>query len=247
MSSILVIADLHLEPSRPDITECLIEFLTEQTNKEHSALYILGDLFEVWVGDDNQDAFTKQIATAIKSFSEQTPVYFIHGNRDFLLRKKYAKQCGMTLLPEQHQIDFAGKSLLFMHGDQLCLDDVDYQKFRSKSRSWWWQTLILAMPLSFRQKMARKYRAQSQSSQMSKSQDIMDVAERAVKEVIADTNCDWLIHGHTHRPAIHQLDNKKRIVVGDWYEQGSVLELTMNKDSAQLIANLHNLPFAPQL
>ena len=240
MSSFLVIADLHLEAKRPDITECFIEFLSQQKNKQHKALYILGDLFEVWVGDDNQDDFTRSIAQAIKQFSQQTPVYFIHGNRDFLLRQKYADACGMTLLPELHQTTEFDKNIVFMHGDQLCLDDVDYQKFRIKSRSWWWQKLILAMPLSFRQKMARNYREQSQSSQMNKSQEIMDVADRAVKQTIAETQCDWLIHGHTHRPAIHKLsDDKKRIVVGDWYEQGSYLELTHEH------VKLHSLPLTP--
>lgn len=239
MSSILVIADLHLESDRPDITECFIEFLSLHATKQHKALYILGDLFEVWVGDDNQDAFTRKIADAIKQFSEQTPVYFIHGNRDFLLRKKFALACGMTLLPEQHQITEFGKEIVFMHGDQLCLDDVDYQKFRKKSRSWWWQTLILALPLSYRQKMARNYRDKSQSSQMEKSQEIMDVAERAVNKTVSQTQCDWLIHGHTHRPAIHELsDSTKRIVVGDWYEQGSYLELSDNK------VTLHSIPLA---
>ena len=227
MSSILVIADLHLESGRPDITECFIEFLSKHAQKQHKALYILGDLFEVWVGDDNQDEFTRSIAHAINQFSLATPVYFIHGNRDFLLRKKFAKECGMTLLPEQHQITEFNKNIVFMHGDQLCLDDVDYQKFRKKSRSWWWQSLILAMPLSFRQKIARNYRDKSQSSQMNKSQEIMDVAPRAVKSTVEETQCDWLVHGHTHRPAIHELDGaKKRIVVGDWYEQGSYLELS---------------------
>ena len=144
MSSILVIADLHLEAARPDITECFIEFLSKQQNAQHKALYILGDLFEVWVGDDNQDEFTRKVALAIKQFSENTPVFFIKGNRDFLLRKKYAKQCGMQLLPELHKITEFGKNIVFMHGEQICLDDVESQKFSNKSRSWWWQKLILA-------------------------------------------------------------------------------------------------------
>ena len=239
MSSILVIADLHLEPTRPDITECFIEFLSQR--KEHHALYILGDLFEVWVGDDLQDEFTIKIAKAINTFSQHTPVYFIHGNRDFLLRNKFAKSCGMSLLPEQHQIEAFGKSIVFMHGDQLCLDDVNYQKFRKKSRSWWWQAFILALPLKVRKNIARKYREQSLNSQMEKSQDIMDVAERAVKACFEQTNCDYLIHGHTHRPAIHQIENgQKRIVVGDWYEQGSFLEISEQE------AVLHSLSFTKQ-
>lgn len=226
MSSILVIADLHLSAERPDITQCFLDFLTTESAR-HDALYILGDLFEYWIGDDDASEFSNLIAKAIKQYSTNTPVFFIHGNRDFLLGKKYAKRCGMTLLPESHQIHAFNKSILFMHGDQLCLDDVDYQKFRAKSRSWWWQTLILCLPLSMRQNKAAHYRAISKQSQALKSDEIMDVAEREVQRVVEQSQCDWLVHGHTHRPNIHQLsDDKKRIVVGDWYTQGSVLTLT---------------------
>ncbi|WP_341205750.1 UDP-2,3-diacylglucosamine diphosphatase [uncultured Psychrosphaera sp.] len=228
MSSILVIADLHLSSERPDISQCFFDFLIAESN-QHKALYILGDLFESWVGDDDINPFTQQVAQAIHDFSAHTSVYFIHGNRDFLLGKKYAKRCGMTLLSESHGIVDFNKSILFMHGDQLCLDDVEYQKFRNKSRTWWWKTLMLCLPLSFRKNKAAEYRAMSKLSQMDKSDDIMDVAEREVQRVVQTSNCDWLIHGHTHRPNIHQLDqHKQRIVVGDWYTQGSVLLLSNN-------------------
>ena len=228
MSTILVIADLHLEADRPDITQCFYDFLiaTAQHKDQYQALYILGDLFEVWVGDDNKTQFNQDVASAIKSFSTHIPVYFIHGNRDFLLGKKYAQSAGMTLLPELHQISQFDKNIVFMHGDQLCLDDVDYQKFRKKSRSWWWKAMMLSLPLSFRQKKARNIRSQSQQNKMTKSQEIMDVAEREVTRVITNTKCDYLIHGHTHRPNIHQYQQSKRVVVGDWYTQGSVLEVS---------------------
>lgn len=236
MSSILVIADLHLESGRPDISNCFFEFLTDvvESKKSVEAIYILGDLFEVWIGDDNQSALNQQVANVLYSVSQQIPIYFIHGNRDFLLGKRYAKQAGMTLLPEEHQITAFGKKILFMHGDQLCLDDVDYQKFRAKSRTWWWKALLLAMPLSFRQSKARKIRKQSMESKQSKNIEIMDVAEREVTRVMQESDCDWLVHGHTHRPNVHDLgDDKQRIVVGDWYTQGSVLEL--NENGAKLI------------
>ena len=232
MASTLVIADLHLCPSRQDITRCFTEFLQQNTAK-HQALYILGDLFETWIGDDDRSEFNLYIAKAIKSFSISTPVYFIHGNRDFLIGQRFAKEAGMTLLPESFQTKIHGHNVLFMHGDQLCLDDVDYQKFRKRSRSWWWQKLILLLPLKKRQRIAENIRAKSKESQKYKSDEIMDVAPRAVRRVIESSNCDWLVHGHTHRPNIHDLgDNKLRMVVGDWYTQGSVLELS--EDSGTL-------------
>lgn len=228
MSSILVIADLHLEADRPDITQCFFDFLDQicANSNQYQSLYILGDLFEVWFGDDNPSQLNKDVAAKLKQTAQHIPLFFIHGNRDFLLGKKYAKQCDMTLLPEQHQINAFGKSIVFMHGDQLCLDDVDYQKFRKKSRTWWWKRIMLSLPLSFRMEKARKIRAQSKQSQMHKTSDIMDVAEYEVTRILEQTQCDWLVHGHTHRPKIHEYDKKQRIVVGDWYTQGSVLELS---------------------
>mgnify|MGYP000911917031 CR=1 FL=1 len=226
MPSILVIADLHLSSDRPDITQCFLDFLQAESN-QHSSLYILGDLFESWIGDDDINQFSTSIADSIQKFSQHTPVFFIHGNRDFLLGKKYAKRCGMTLLPESFITTEFNKTILFMHGDQLCIDDVDYQQFRTKSRSWWWQTLMLSLPLFLRRKKAAKYRAISKKSQMDKSEGIMDVAEREVQRVMSNSKCDWLVHGHTHRPNIHDRpQNKQRIVVGDWYTQGSVLVLS---------------------
>lgn len=225
MSSTLVIADLHLCESRPDITQCFLTFLKDNENK-HDALYILGDLFEAWIGDDDINEFTSLIAEGIHSFSQSTPVYFCQGNRDFLLGKAYCKRAGMTLLPELTQLNLYGHSVVMMHGDQLCLDDIDYQKFRKKSRSWWWKGFMLMLPLKKRRQIAANIRLKSKESQMQKSDDIMDVAQREVERVIAETGCDWLVHGHTHRPNIHTLANQTlRLVVGDWYELGSVLEL----------------------
>lgn len=226
MPTTIVIADLHLSQDRPDITRCFTEFLA-QNKDQHDALYILGDLFEVWVGDDDDSQFTASIANHISDFATNTPVYFIHGNRDFLLGKKYAKRCNMKLLDEAYKTELYGRDVLFMHGDQLCLDDVEYQRFRRKSRSWWWQTLLLMLPLKMRQKKAADYRARSKQEQANKPLDIMDVNQQEVERVVKHSGVDWLIHGHTHRPNIHNLDNSnKRIVVGDWYTQGSVLTLS---------------------
>lgn len=237
MPSTLVIADLHLSPEYDDITQCFLKFLHDEHGK-HQALYILGDLFEAWIGDDDINDFTQTIANAIHHFADTTPVYFSHGNRDFLMGNSYARRCGMTLLPEEYQTEFYGKQVLLMHGDQLCIDDVAYQKFRKKSRSWWWQTLIKAFPLSYRRRTAVKMRKKSQMSQMNKSDAIMDVAEREVVRVMDENEIDYLIHGHTHRPAIHNLnEHQKRVVVGDWYTQGSVLTVS---DSG---IELSTLPF----
>ncbi|GAB3004079.1 UDP-2,3-diacylglucosamine diphosphatase [Psychrosphaera aestuarii] len=237
MPSTLVIADLHLCPSRPEITDCFFRFLTENLD-QHDALYILGDLFEAWIGDDDKSEFNLSVANAIKAFSSNTPVYFIHGNRDFLIGHEFAKRSGMKLLPENYKTTLYDRPVLFMHGDQLCLDDIDYQAFRKRSRSWWWKKLMLILPLKKRKKIAANIRKKSKESQLNKSINIMDVAEREVNRVVDYYQCDWLIHGHTHRPNIHQLANsKKRMVVGDWYEQGSVLIITKEK------GQLSTLPF----
>jgi UDP-2,3-diacylglucosamine hydrolase len=237
MSSTLVIADLHLSPEAPQITDCFLQFLKKEQG-QHQALYILGDLFEAWIGDDDINPFTTQIAHAIHEFSDTTPVFFSHGNRDFLLGNRYARRCGMTLLPELYQTEVYGQQVIFMHGDQLCIDDVAYQKFRKKSRSWWWQAIMKAFPLSYRRQTAIKMRNKSRMSQMQKAEYIMDVATREVIRVMNEHQVDLLIHGHTHRPAIHAMDNgSKRIVVGDWYTQGSVLTLTESDQT------LSTLPF----
>lgn len=238
MSSTLVIADLHLSDERPDITQCFTDFLKQNEGK-HDALYILGDLFEAWIGDDDINEFTSQIATSIKLFSRTTPVFFCQGNRDFLLGKTYCERAGMTLLPELYQQNLYGHSVVFMHGDQLCIDDVDYQKFRKKSRSWWWQKLMLLLPLKKRRQIAADIRQKSKESQAYKSEEIMDVAQREVIRVVEQTQCDWLIHGHTHRPNLHNLSNgSQRMVVGDWYEQGSAL--VIDQKGGTLVA----LPFS---
>lgn len=236
----LIIADLHLSPERPDITLCFEQFLKDNAQK-HDALYILGDLFEAWIGDDDINPFTLQIASAIKSFASHTPVYFIHGNRDFLIGNRFAHLAHFTLLPESHRISAYGRDILFMHGDQLCTDDIDYQKFRRKSRTWWWKFLIQCLPLSSRRKKAQQYRQQSVEQQKYKQAEIMDVNPHSVTETMAANQVDLLIHGHTHRPAIHNLSQgHQRAVVGDWYTQGSVLTLSQQE------LKLSCIPFTKQ-
>ncbi|WP_438863446.1 UDP-2,3-diacylglucosamine diphosphatase [Neptunicella sp.] len=226
----LFIADLHLSESRPDITAAFIHFMQQQAIHA-DALYVLGDLFEVWIGDDEITPLNTQVIQAFKQLtSQQVPVYFIHGNRDFLIGRRFAKATGVILLPEHHVIDLYGQPTLIMHGDSLCTLDVAYQKFRKKSRSWWWQAGILSLPLFIRHKIGQNARQKSQQSNMNKSDNIMDVTESEVITQMEQHQVQTLIHGHTHRPAIHSLEINgqpaKRIVLGDWYEQGSCLKVT---------------------
>jgi UDP-2,3-diacylglucosamine hydrolase len=238
---IYFIADLHLSEDRPDITACFLSFLQDEAPKAQT-LYILGDLFEYWVGDDDDSPFVVKIAQAIKSLSlTGTQVYFIHGNRDFLLGKKYAQKAGMMLLPESYIIDLFGQKALIMHGDTLCTHDVEYQQFRKKSRSWWWQFIIKSLPLSVRKKIAANYRNKSALAKQNKSMEIMDVTQEEVIAQLRKAGVNLLIHGHTHRPAIHQIQlnnqNAQRIVLGDWYHQGAWLKVTPTK------MQLLNTPF----
>jgi len=226
------IADLHLAQNRPDITACFLSFLKNDAPKAQT-LYILGDLFEYWIGDDDKNPFVVEVASALNAVSLLgTKIYFIHGNRDFLLGRNYAKSCGMQLLPETDMIDLYGKPVLIMHGDTLCTRDIAYQAFRKKSRSWWWQAIVKNLPLFVRKKIAEDYRKKSASATALKSQEIMDVTETEVIDELELHKSQLLIHGHTHRPKVHdiQANNKaaQRIVLGDWYEQGAWLKVTPN-------------------
>ena len=233
----LFVGDLHLSADRPDITQAFLTFLETQLT-DTSALYILGDLFEVWVGDDIAEPFANQLADAIKLASKKLPIFFIHGNRDFLIGGAFAQRSGMTLLPEVYTINLYGIETVILHGDSLCTLDKPYQRFRKFRNFAWAKWLYAHLPKSKRLGIAAKLRSNSQSSNQHKSYSIMDVEPDAVLELLDSTNTQQMIHGHTHRPAIHQLTNgKRRIVVGDWYEQGSML--CIDQDNVELIA----LPF----
>jgi UDP-2,3-diacylglucosamine hydrolase len=232
----LFIADLHLAADRPDITTAFLRFLRQRAIHA-DALYILGDLFEVWIGDDNPEPLLEQVATALKTLSDSgVSLYFIHGNRDFILRDAYASRCGMQLLPAQQVVNLYGLPTLIMHGDSLCTLDIAYQKFRQWWNQPWWQWLLLRTPLWFRQYLARQARARSaQHKQRYMAQaaaQIMDVTPEEVPRVMMQAGVLKLIHGHTHRPAVHQLDVNgqpaERYVLGDWYTQGSYLTVSAN-------------------
>lgn len=222
------IADLHLAQNRPDITACFLSFL-ENTAVKAQALYILGDLFEYWIGDDDKNPLSITVSDALSRLSKTgTKLYFIQGNRDFLLGKKYCQQSGMLLLPDVHKVTLYNQEVMIMHGDTLCTRDVAYQAFRTKSRTWWWQFFIKSLPLWVRKKIAQNYRDKSAKATAMKPQDIMDVTPSEVIKVMAEDNAFTLIHGHTHRPNVHNITinhkDAQRIVLGDWYEQGSYLE-----------------------
>ena len=229
----LFIADLHLQTEEPAITAGFLRFLAG-TAQEADALYILGDLFEAWIGDDDPNPLHSQIAAALKALADSgVPVYFLHGNRDFLLGQRFARESGMTLLPEEKVLELYGKRLLILHGDTLCTDDAGYQAFRAKVHQPWLQKLFLALPLFIRMRIAAKMRADSTSANRNKSQAIMDVNPQAVVNVMEKHQVQHLIHGHTHRPDIHTLTANGapayRYVLGAWHQEGSMVKVTADK------------------
>ncbi|MCL6746823.1 UDP-2,3-diacylglucosamine diphosphatase [Kosakonia sp. R1.Fl] len=226
----LFIADLHLQTEEPAITAGFLRFLAG-TAREADALYILGDLFEAWIGDDDPNPLHQQIAQAIKAVVDSgVPCYFIHGNRDFLLGQRFAQACGMQLLPQEQVLDLYGRNVLIMHGDTLCTDDAGYQAFRAKVHQPWLQKLFLTLPLFIRRRIAAKMRAGSKAANSSKSLSIMDVNQHAVVEAMEKHQVQWLIHGHTHRPAVHELTANNapafRAVLGAWHSEGSMVRVS---------------------
>ena len=223
----LFISDLHLEADRPEIGEQFLDFLDGEA-AEADALYILGDFFEYWVGDDDPDEYYASIKRSLRAFTDSgVPVYFMHGNRDFMIGEAFAAETGVTLLPDPCPLELYGKSVLLSHGDALCTDDVEYQQVRAMTRNPEWQAMMLAKPVEERIAIAQQARSQSQERNKTLSESIMDVNSDAVKQTIAEHGVEILLHGHTHRPAIHGIEVNdriaKRVVLGDWYDQGSVL------------------------
>lgn len=231
MSTTLFISDLHLEDSRPRMTELLLSLLAGQA-READALYILGDLFEYWIGDDVLSPTAEAVAGGTRALAKSgVPVYFMHGNRDFLLGPEYAGQAGMEILPDPVVVDFYGTPTLLCHGDTLCTDDHAYQAFRRQVRDPEWQKVFLARAPEERAAVARQARDASRQHTSSASMEIMDVNEDAVKRALEQHGVRHMIHGHTHRPAFHALElddgtSCQRIVLADWYDDGSLLRVT---------------------
>ena len=226
----LFISDLHLDAERPAMTELFGRFIDDEA-RGADALYILGDLFEAWVGDDDPSPTGAFVAARLRALRDAgVPVYFIRGNRDFLLGEDYARRAGMTILPDPAVVVLHGKPALLMHGDLLCTDDTTYQQFRAQTRNPEWQRQFMAQPLPARLAFAEQARAASKAHQSGlQTQGLMeaitDVAPATVEATLSRYGIDRLIHGHTHRPKVHEHQGGRRIVLGDWYEQGSVLRM----------------------
>jgi UDP-2,3-diacylglucosamine hydrolase len=212
----LFIADLHLHPARPEHSCALIDFCQQRINADDE-LYILGDLFEAWIGDDVGIITYADVIACLKQLTDSgTKVYFMAGNRDFLIGHQFSQSTGIEILPDPTLVTFDDQHVLLMHGDTLCTDDIGYQDFRLLVRDPTWQHQFLAMSPALRMQQAAQYRQQSQAMTAMKSNDIMDVNLDAVTQVMQQHQVNLLIHGHTHRPQVHHLNPGERVVLGDW-------------------------------
>jgi UDP-2,3-diacylglucosamine hydrolase len=222
------ISDLHLDPGHPEITSQFIKLLSS-CDESVDALYILGDLFEIWIGDDDNSDFHQEITRQIKLITERgTKVYIMHGNRDFLIGSKFLAATGAELLTDEHKINLYGTPVLLMHGDTLCTQDIAYLRARKFAHNKIIQTLFLLLPISFRKKIAARARKASAEHTSNTALAIMDVTQSEVEQVMKKHEVDFLIHGHTHRPDTHQFmtdqHTKTRIVLPAWHDGGSVFE-----------------------
>jgi UDP-2,3-diacylglucosamine hydrolase len=219
----LFISDLHLSPQLPQLTNAFIEFLN--TEAAHAdALYILGDLFDFWIGDDDPSQFAESIRIALKSLTSRgVKCYFIHGNRDFLVGRRFAKDTGIGLLSEETKVTLAHHRCVLLHGDTLCLKDVRYLAFRAKVQQPWLQWVFKRLPFKLRTKIVAQVQSGARNDKSNKALDIMDVTPSEVINIMAKHDATIMIHGHTHKPTIEQIStenqNKVRIVLGDWGEK----------------------------
>jgi UDP-2,3-diacylglucosamine hydrolase len=222
---LLFISDLHLQADRPALTEAFLRFVDERARSSRQ-LYLLGDLFEYWAGDDDlDDPFHHRIVAALRALADDgVEVFWIAGNRDFLVGATFASVAGLTLLPDPWVLDNHGRRIVLVHGDAQCTDDVNYMAFRAQVRQPAWQQQFLAMPLAQRKQIIAGLRENSRKDQGDKSYEIMDVTPRAIADVFAASGATVMIHGHTHRPALHEyaagqhagLDGRLRYVLPDW-------------------------------
>lgn len=228
--TILFVSDLHLDPERPPVTELFLKFLREEA-RSAEALYILGDCFEAWIGDDDPDPHHARVMAGMRDLTQSgVPVHFMHGNRDFLVGEAFSQKTGCLLRPDPTRLTLNGTPTLLMHGDTLCTDDLEYQVFRKTVRDLAWQQAFLAQSLDARRAYAREARIESVMQTRAKPADIMDVNQSAVEAVMHQQQVTCLIHGHTHRPAVHRFQSGgkelTRIVLGDWYHEGSILRVS---------------------
>ncbi len=214
--SIFFISDLHLEQNKPHLTKAFKNFIDSKVNL-NDELFILGDFFEQWIGDDNEDDFIKSVKNILQDKTAKgLTVYFMHGNRDFLIGDKFCKEVGAILLDDPYIINLEEKKIMLMHGDSLCTDDEDYQNFRNLVRSKDWQEDFLSKDLIERKEVAKNLREISSLENQTKDENIMDVNQSEVLKIIKNHSVDVLIHGHTHRPFVHDENGVPRMVLGDW-------------------------------
>jgi UDP-2,3-diacylglucosamine hydrolase len=226
------ISDLHLAPEETRITAGFMDFLLEPQSGDD--LYILGDFFNYWIGDDLEHPYTEQIKQLLKATSDRgVNVFFMHGNRDFLIGQDFCTDTACTLLEDPTLVNIGGEPALLMHGDSLCTKDLAYMEFRSMARNPEWQKAFLSKSIEERVAFAQQARDESQSSNSMKDEDIMDVTPEEVDKILLEHSCSRMIHGHTHRPAVHnwEVNGQKleRIVLGDWYTKGWYLKVENNQ------------------
>ena len=222
----LFISDCHLDPGRPQMVQMLANFLEDRAAGA-AQLFILGDLFEAWLGDDDDAAEFAAVIDRLANLSKTCDIFFMAGNRDFLVGQGFADRVGLSLLEEPHHLELGPARVTLVHGDSLCTDDHDYQAFRRQVRNPDWQTAFLSKPLTERKQIAAELRRNSVAAMSEKSSEIMDVNETAVTGLFQETGADLILHGHTHRPALHQYsDGHQRLVLGDWVEAPSYASWT---------------------
>jgi UDP-2,3-diacylglucosamine hydrolase len=235
VTSTYFISDLHLDSARPSTSRAFFRFLKGISDDKANchSLYILGDLFEAWPGDDDDSALAKDVCAALATFNSAKPrTYLMHGNRDFLIGEKFCTASGAQLLEDPSLINLYGDNVLIMHGDALCTEDTEYQSFRAMVRDPVWQAEILALSLEERRKIARSYREKSHEAKSNKPEDIVDVTLAAVESAMARHSVDKLIHGHTHRPGCFSTGLGQRWVLGDWEYSPTILKVTSEEWSA---------------
>jgi UDP-2,3-diacylglucosamine hydrolase len=223
----LFISDLHLDAGKPETVRRFVGFV-EREAREAEALYILGDLFEAWIGDDDCHPGWKPVIESLAGLRRHgTACHVMHGNRDFLIGRRFATATGSHLLPDHEVVEVYGQRVLLMHGDLLCTDDTEYMAMRAVARNPEWQRNILAKPIEERRALARELRGRSRTENATKPEEIMDVNQGTVERTMREHDVQLLLHGHTHRPAVHRFaldgDEAVRIVLGAWHEEGSVV------------------------
>ena len=232
------ISDLHLQVAEPATAKAWFDYMASTEDNAADAIFILGDWFEVWVGDDDEDPFAALCAAVMRQRSKHTKLFIMHGNRDFLMGADLAERSGATLLDDPTQLDFNGTSYLLTHGDALCTDDTSYMRFRELVRAPEWQVEFLAKPLAERKNIARQIRTQSQA-QHGLATSYADVNEMLALEWLNTHGCDVMIHGHTHKPASHKLGSGERHVLCDWDAGATPKRLEVLRLTAEGLSRLH--------